>query len=241
MSDPDAPQRPDSAVPDPHAGEPAHASQEGMRPEADPSVHWPGQDEPSGPMAGLFQAAGAETAAHYANVPAAAAIAEAAGVEEEGLESGQLFGLMLATAVGVIVLILTIYFLFYSPLLQETRDQAADVPLDRYVELRDSRTAGLGLINDYAVNEDSTYRLPIDAAMEMVARDYAAAAPAPGQDAAPAANNGLSWLTIAPAAAVRAATGGAQTTLPADTAAAAPAAAPAPASAPGSSPGQASL
>jgi hypothetical protein len=190
-------------------------------------------------VAGLFQAAGAETAAHYANVPAAAAIAEAAGVEEEGLESGQLFGLMLATAVAVIVLILTIYFLFYSPLLQETRDVAADVPLDRYVELRDARTAGVGLISDYAVNEDSTFRMPIDAAMELVARDYAAAGAAPTPEAEPAANNGLSWLTITPPAAVRNAAGGAAARAPADSATTTPAATPAAAPAPGSGPGQA--
>jgi hypothetical protein len=203
MNDPDAPRRPDRAVPDPHAGKP-HEPHEGMRPEADPSVEWPGQSEPGGPVAGLVQAAGAETAAHYGNNPAAAAIAEAAGVEAEGLEAGQLFGLMLATAISIIVLILTVYFLFYSPLLQETRAVAADVPLDRYVELRDARTSGLGLISAYAVNEDSTYRLPIEAAMEAVARDYAGAAPAaPAADAPDPRHNGLTWLTLTPPAAVR--------------------------------------
>jgi hypothetical protein len=238
MSDPDAPKRPDRVVPDPHAGQSSHTPDEGMRPEADPNVAWPGQNEPDGPVPGLFQTAGAETAAHYAHSPAAAAIAEAAGVEEEGLESGQLFGLMLATGVAVIVLILTIYFLFYSPLLQETRNVAADVPLDRYVELRDSRTAGVALISDYAVNEDSTYRLPIDAAMQLVARDYAQEAAGPGPEAAPAANNGLSWLTITAPAAVRSATGGGSTAPP-DTAAAATDPAPAAAPGSGSSPGQA--
>lgn len=251
MSDPDAPNRPDPVVPDPHEGQPSQPGYEGMRPGADPSVSWPDQEEQDGPVAGLFRTAGAETAAHYAHSPAAAAIAEAAGVEEEGLESGQLFGLMLATACAVIVLILTIYFLFYSPLLQETRDQAADVPLDRYVELRDSRTAGVGLISDYALNEDSTYRLPIDAAMEMVARDYATAAPAPGDAATTAAevelaaNNGLSWLTVTPPPAVRSATGDAPATARTDTLTSAPTASPVPGSGPGeasaSSPGQAGL
>jgi hypothetical protein len=146
---------------------------------------------------------------------------------------------MLATACAVIVLILTIYFLFYSPLLQETRNEAADVPLDRYTELRDSRTAGLGLISDYALNEDSTYRMPIDVAMEMVARDYATGAPAaaeaplPAPDAEPAANNGLSWLTVTPPAAIRSATGGTAAPAPPDTVVSAPAAAPAAEASPG--------
>jgi hypothetical protein len=203
MNDPDAPKRPDRAVPDPHAGEPSRPPAEGLRPEADPDLTWPDQNEPGGPMAGLFQAAGAETAAHYAGSPAAAAIAEAAGVEAEGLESGQLFGLMLATAVAIVMLILTVYFLFYSPLLQETRAVAADVPLDRYVELRDSRVAGVGLISDYAVNEDSTYRLPIDAAMQLTAAAYASGTPAPSVATPDPGTNGLSWLTLTPPAAVR--------------------------------------
>ncbi len=226
MNDPEAPERP---VPDPHAGA-SHPQHEGMRPEADPSVEWPGLTEPGGPAAGLFQSAGAEAAAHYANNPAAAAIAEAAGVEDEGVEAGQLFGLMLATGIAIVVLILTVYFLFYSPLLQETRAVAADVPLDRYVELRDSRTAGVGLISAYSVNEDSTYRLPIETAMELVARDYAAATPAAAGSATAAEvsprTNGMSWITLTPPAAVRSANGsGAPAPAPDSAVAPAPAAA----------------
>jgi len=212
MNEPDANPSPE-ATPDPHAGEPA-PGQEGMRPEADPSVSWPGQTEPGGPMKGLMTTAGAETAAHFGNNPHAAAIAAAAGVEEEGLESGQLFGLMLATAAAVVVLIISVYFLFYSPLLQETLRTAADVPVDRYVELRDARTHGAFLLGAYGANDDGTYRIPIDEAMALVAGDYAGGAGADSlaaadAAAAPAANNGLTWLTLTPPPAVRALEGAA--------------------------------
>jgi hypothetical protein len=179
-----------------------------MRPEADPNMAWPGMSEPGGPVGGLVGAAGAETAAHYTHNRHAEAIAEAAGVEEEGLESGQLFGLMLATAAAIVVLIIAVYYLFYTPLLQESRTTAADVPVDRYVELRDARTAGAGLLGTYAANDDGTFRMPIDEAMAAVAREYAGDGVAAGDTAAAEptadpANNGLSWLTITPPPAVR--------------------------------------
>lgn len=215
--EPDAPRRPDRSVPDPHAAEPAPPPQEGLRPEADASLVRPGEDEPNGPIGGLFKTAAAEPAARYGHVAGAQQVEAAAGVgvEEEGVEAGQLFGLMLATALGVVVLILTIYFLFYSPKLEETREAAADVPADRYVELRESRAAAQERLLGYAVNEDSTYRLPIDAAMRLVAADYGgttgadsgaarqgAVAPGARPPLAPA-YNGLTWLTLTPAPAVR--------------------------------------
>jgi hypothetical protein len=115
---------------------------------------------------------------------------------------------MLATAVAIIVLIVAVYYLFYTPLLQESRTTAADVPVDRYVELRDARTAGAGLLGTYAANDDGTFRMPIDDAMAAVARDYAGAGVAAGDTAAAElmadpVNNGLSWLTITPPPAVR--------------------------------------
>jgi hypothetical protein len=131
------------------------------------------------------------------------------------------------------VLILTIYFLFYSPKLEETRAVAADVPDDRYVELRESRAAGLELLGTYAVNADSSYRLPIDAAMQLVAQEYGGAADSAGAatprqggaDGDPRAfqdprYNGLTWLTLNPPPAVRSAGApGAAPAAPADTAA----------------------
>ncbi|HLA64651.1 MAG TPA: hypothetical protein VK610_09510, partial [Rhodothermales bacterium] len=192
-------------VPDPHAGEPAPPSHEGKRPEADPAVVRPEEDEPEGIIGGLLHTARAEVKEHYTTDSTAADDAHAAGVEEEGLESGQLFGLMLATAVGVVVLIVTVYFLFYSPKLEETREDAADVPSERYEDLRESRAAAAELLGAYAINADSTYRMPIDVAMRATAADYATrqagAAPAPG--APDPTLDGLSWLTLSPAPAVR--------------------------------------
>jgi hypothetical protein len=208
---PDETPRPGSAVPDPHAGEPAPVPNEGRRPEADPSLPRPEEEEREGPVAGLFKTAGAEVRHHYTQDPAHTAEAQvmAAGVEEEGVESGQIFGLMLATGVAIVVLLLTLYFLFFSPALEETREAAADVPADRYVELRETRAAGQGLLGAYALNDDSTYRMPIDAAMRAVAQAYAArpAAGAPAAGAADPRDNGLTWLTLSPAPAVRAAGG----------------------------------
>lgn len=159
------------ATPDPHRGEPLPPTQEGLRPEADPSLARPEQEEEN-PVGGLLHGAANAVEAEATSSPAAEAESNRLGFEPEGIEGGQLFGLGLATILSVISVILVIYFLFYSPQLQATQDEAGDVPADRYVELREAQAAGQELLSDYATNADSTYRMPIGAAMQAVAADY---------------------------------------------------------------------
>ena len=71
-----------------------------MRPEADPSLALPTQEEERGPLGGLLH--GAATAVATEATGSAESEAESArlGFEPEGIESGQLFGLGLAVVLG---------------------------------------------------------------------------------------------------------------------------------------------
>ena len=175
---PDNPERrvPDADTANPHRAEPAPPPEEGLRPEADAAVVRPESDEPLGPAQGLFHDAAVE-AAHGAPfaTPRADAEAQYLGVEEEGIESSQIFGLILATVVAIACLILVLYFVFYLPKLSQTERAAQEVPADRRVEQREERAAAENLLQQYAVNPDAEgrYRIPIDVAMQEVVADYA--------------------------------------------------------------------
>jgi hypothetical protein len=201
----DAPPRPTDETANPHRAAPAPRPEEGLRPEADPAVVRPVEEERLGPAEGLVRHAAAE-AAHEAPIPTPEADAETAylGVEEEGVESAQIFGLMLATVVAVACIILAIYFIFYLPRLNETEAAAEDVPATRRVELRELRADAENLIGQYAVNPDAEgrYRIPIAAAMQQTAARYggrAGAAPLPYTDRA---DFNLAWATLEPPPAV---------------------------------------
>ncbi len=191
------------AIPDAHRGEPLPPAQEGMRPEADPSLAMPAAEEERGPLGGLLHGAATAAKSEVTNGDAEAESARL-GFEPEGIESGQLFGLGLATILSVLSLCLVVYFLFYLPKRQATFDEATAVPSDRYVELRDARTAAAEQLTQYALNEDSTYRMPIDAAMRAVAADYADRQPntRPSTGAAPSSWN-LNWVLQQPPRAVQ--------------------------------------
>ena len=158
-------------TPDPHAGEPAPEPQEGMRPEAVDAGVRPEEDEPLGPVAGLVTAAAAEAEAELTDDPDAEALLASMGVEDEGIESGQIIGITAAILASVFALVVVLYFLFYVPFRDQTAGLAeSDV---RYEELEVVQTEGLTKISQYALSADSAYTLPIEAAMAAVAGDYA--------------------------------------------------------------------
>ncbi|OZC03236.1 hypothetical protein [Rubricoccus marinus] len=159
-------------TPDPHRDEPLPESQEGMRPEAVASGVRPEQDEPGGPLPGLLSTASAEVAEEVTDSPEAEEQLDAAGVEEEGIESGQIMGITLAILVTVALLAGSVFWFFYAPKLDATEDTAeGQVELAPEGQLLNAQAqAQLG---DYGMKADSTYTLPIGVAMEDVARSYA--------------------------------------------------------------------
>ena len=157
-------------TPDPHAGEPAPEPQEGLRPEADAALVRPEEDEPLGPLTGLVAASAAEAEAELTDDPDAEALLASMGVEDEGIESGQIIGITAAILASVFALVVVLYFLFYVPFRDQTAGLAeSDV---RYEELEVVRTEGLTKISQYALSADSAYTLPIGSAMAAVAAEY---------------------------------------------------------------------
>lgn len=168
---------PPVSVPNPHSDAPAPTPQSGMRPEAaaDPSVR-PEQDEPGGPLAGLVGTAASQAASEAAPASADSALLENMGVESEGIESGQLLGLVAATIVAIAALAVVLIFLFYLPYRQQVGTTSSNV--SQYPELEQVRTEAAAKLNQYA-RADSVYHVPIGQAMSVVAARYAQTGAAP--------------------------------------------------------------
>lgn len=167
------PQRAEDPVPDPHRTEPVPQAQEGTRPGADGAVR-PEQDEPGGPLAGLVSASAAEVQDEAAEItgdddPEAEALLAQMGVEEEGIESGQLLGLVAATLVSVAALAVILIYLFYIPFRTQVGERA-DGQATNY-EQEDLRTEAVAKLGQYT-RADSAYGLPIGRAMGLVAAQY---------------------------------------------------------------------
>jgi uncharacterized membrane protein len=110
--------------------------------------------------------------------PEAEALLARMGVEEEGVESGQLLGLVAATIAAIIALAVILIYLFYIP--YRTQVGAEAEGLARSTDLDIVRTEGLAKLEQYA-RTDETYALPIDRAMAVVAAQYGTSeAPAAG-------------------------------------------------------------
>ena len=198
--DPDA--TPDR-VPDPHRGEPLPPAQAGVRPEAAASGVRPEQDEPGGPLPGLVAAAGAQAAEEVTDEPSAEALLAQMGVEDEGIESGQLIGIIAAILFSVAALAFALIFLFIIPLQQQTADEAEGVA--QYPELETTRAAGLSQLQDYRAVEGG-YGIPIDRAMGIVAAQYDdASGYLPDDEPLPASRQAMntSWIDLGPDSAVQ--------------------------------------
>ncbi|WP_412060620.1 hypothetical protein [Rubrivirga sp. IMCC45206] len=183
----------DPRVENPHAGEPVPPAQEGMRDGADPAVR-PEQDEPLGPLAGLVTATAAEVDAEASDVvgdtdPEAEALLASMGVEEEGIEGGQLLGLVAATLLSVAALAVVLIYLFYIPFRTQVDVRAAGA-VDNY-EQQDLRTEALAKLSNYS-RADDVYGLPIGRAMGLVAVDYA------GEGASDLPTDRAEWNTMWP-------------------------------------------
>ena len=185
---PDPARTPPVSVPNPHSGKPVPTPMEGMRPEAaqNPTVR-PEQDEPGGPLGSLVGASATQAAAEAvpgATTPtealpgdADAALLEQMGVEEEGIESGQLLGLVAAVVFAIAALAIVLIWLFYIPYRDQVGTRQDNV--EQYPELEQSRTEAAGKLQAYA-RADSTYQMPINQAMSVIAGRYRAdAGPAP--------------------------------------------------------------
>lgn len=157
-------------VPDPHAGEALPEHQSGRRP-GTPDVVRPEQDEPGGPLAGLVGAGAAQAAEAAGSEEAHDALA-GMGVEEEGIESGQLLGFVAATLVAVGLLAFVLIYFIYAPFRDNTGTSASDVAL--YPELEQSRVDARAKLETAALGADGTYSIPIGRAMGLVAATYGA-------------------------------------------------------------------
>ena len=169
------PQNAEDPVPNPHRNEPVPTPEEGMRPGVDPAVR-PEQDEELGPIEGLVTAATAEAQEEAAEVAGtedrdAEALLAQMGVEEEGIESGQLLGLIAATLLSVAALAIVLIYLFYIPYRTQVGLRADGEA--EYFEIENLRTEAVAKLSQYT-RADETYGLPIGRAMGLVAAQYGA-------------------------------------------------------------------
>lgn len=135
----------------------------------------PAASEPNGPLEGLVSAAAddvKEEATAIAEADDAEALLAQMGVEDEGIASGQLLGLVAATLVAVGSLAVVLIYLFYVPF--KTQVSAREAGEARNTDYQVLRTEALAKITDYTL-ADSTYGLPISRAMGLVALEYGAA------------------------------------------------------------------
>ena len=170
------PQSAEDPVPNPHRTEPVPRQEEGMREGVDPSVR-PSQDEETGPLAGLVTASGAEASDEAAKVTDgddsdAERLLAQMGVEEEGIESGQLLGLVASVLAAVVALAIILIYLFYIPFRTEVGNRAEGQA--RTTDLEIIRTEGVAKLNQYS-RSDSTYAVPIGRAMGLVVAGYGSA------------------------------------------------------------------
>ena len=127
------------------------------------------------------------------------------GIQDEGIVTSDIFGIMLATVLSIACSVFVLYFVFFVTTRDRAREVAADVPAERYVEQRELRAEAQDAYAHYAVSPDAEgrYRIPINAAMEIVERNSTGgiAAPASRTDfnlarlnlhAAPATVNNIS-------------------------------------------------
>lgn len=167
------PQSAEDPVPNPHRTEPAPRPEEGMREGVDPVVR-PSQDEEVGPLPGLVTASGAEASDEAAEIaagddPEAEQLLAQMGVEEEGIESGQLLGLVASVLTAIIALAIVLIYLFYIPYRTQVGNIAEGQA--RTTDLDIIRTEGAAKLNQYA-RTDSVYSVPIGRAMGLVVARY---------------------------------------------------------------------
>lgn len=84
--------------------------------------------------------------------------------------SSKSFFLSFLGGLGAILIFVLIIFLAYLPNRPEPIDQAASEA--RQAKADESRAAGSAKISNYAVNPDGSIQIPVDAAMDLIAKEY---------------------------------------------------------------------
>lgn len=160
----------DGPVPDPHADKPAPRP-EHTRDAPDADVARPDQHEELGPVAELFDAAVTEAAAEATGDEDLQQKAIEKGAEAEGVESAQILGFLIATVVTLVLVLVAIFFL--TAYVGQRQDAARQAAL-QYPELQDLRARHTDLIQNYAANDDGTFRIPLARAQQLLAQEFAA-------------------------------------------------------------------
>ena len=168
--DSDIPRNPDQgAVPNPHRGEPRPVADEHTRDAPDADLVRPDQQEDLGPVEGLMHAAATEAATEVTDDPAAEAEADRLGIESEGVESSQIFSLMLATILSLVLAVVGVFWLVGVTADDEQVERDGEA---FYPEIVDIRARDTDLLENYGRTEE-VYRIKIGDAMALVAGEYA--------------------------------------------------------------------
>ena len=179
---------PPVAIPNPHSGEAIPPAQEGMRPEAQASreaaletgsrAALPEQDEPGGPLGALVGAVSTQAVleATPAADPSDSDLLASMGVESEGIESGQILGLVAGVVVSIVALAVVLVYLFIIPTRQQAGTDRSNV--SDYPELDQITTEGRAKTSLFARN-DSLYQIPVENAMSAITAQYSQGGAAP--------------------------------------------------------------
>lgn len=127
-------------------------------------------DERLGPYPALIRSATVEAAAEVTGEEDLLHEEEAAGVEHEGVEAGQILGITLAIAAAIVMIVIV---LFQWTRIVERETRAAAAGLSGYPELREARMQARQQLESYGVADPDAglYRIPIDRAMELMAQE----------------------------------------------------------------------
>lgn len=133
---------------------------------ASPEVE-PDGKESLGPVVELFKAAGAEAASEVTGSRASAEAEADLGVEHEGVESGQIIGLVVAVVIALAVIIVFV-FTWTDIVYQES--STAVVNVSGYPDLRETELNARRALDNYEAVPNG-FRIPIDQAMSAIANE----------------------------------------------------------------------
>lgn len=128
----------------------------------------PDRSEGYGPAAELFSSAGNEAVAEATGDEGRFARERERGVAHEGVEAGQIMGFAGVVIVALVIIVCVLFF-WITSVAQTTQEAQTDAAF--YPELRETETRAAQQLRQYELvsERDSTYRIPIDEAMRIVA------------------------------------------------------------------------
>ncbi len=125
-------------------------------------------DETYGPYPALIRSASVGAAAEVTGQEKLLEQEEEMGVEHEGVEAGQILGIMLAIAASIMMIVIV---LFQWTRIVEVEIRSSATGLSGYPELRQVEMAAQQKLTEYGVSEDGNYRIPIERAMELMVQE----------------------------------------------------------------------